>query len=137
MNLPDQRHALNVAYTALELAAGDCTVNRELLVKCALLHDIGKVKGDVSTSDKIITVILDKFCSDRARQWGRLGRGGRMDNLRHAVYIYYNHAARGAAMLRAIDAPGLVAEIVSRHHESPAAGEPAELKLLRAADSMH
>jgi putative nucleotidyltransferase with HDIG domain len=137
MNLPDQRHALNVAYTALELATIDCTVDQELLTKCALLHDVGKIKGDVSTADKIITVILDKVAPCWVRQWGRLGRGSKVANLRHAIYIYYNHAARGAAMLRELGAPELMAEIVSRHHQAPTTGEPAELQILRTADSLN
>ena len=137
MNLPDQRHALNVAYTALVLAAETEGFNQQLLLKCALLHDVGKVKGDVSTADKIITVILDKFVPRWSRSWGRLGRGGKIENLRHAVYIYYHHAARGAAMLKAAGICSQVTDIVARHHEAPAAGEPPELRLLRTADSLN
>lgn len=137
MNLPDQRHALNVAYTALALADGQAGLNQELLIKCALLHDVGKVKGDVSTADKIITVILDKFVPCWARDWGRQGRGGKLDNLRHAVYIYYNHAARGAVMLRSAGVSPQIADIIARHHEAPAEKEPPELTLLRRADSLH
>lgn len=137
MNLPDQRHALNVAYTALELAADKEGVDQKLLLKCALLHDVGKVKGDVSTADKIITVILDKFIPCWARNWGRLGRGGKLANLRHAVYIYYNHAARGAAMLSAAGINGQEIKIIARHHEAPVVGEPPELRLLRQADSLN
>ncbi|SDF31277.1 HDOD domain-containing protein [Sporomusa acidovorans] len=137
MNLPDQRHALNVAYTARKLATVQETINQELLIKCALLHDVGKIKGDVSTADKIITVILDKFVPAWAKSWGRMGRGGKIDNLRHAVYIYYNHAARGAAMLKAAGLPEQLIEIVARHHEAPAEGEPPELTLLRIADNLN
>lgn len=137
MNLPDQRHALNVAYTALELAAGHKDIDRQLLITCALLHDVGKVKGDVSTADKVLTVIFDKFSPDWAKQWGRLGRGSKIDNLRHAVYIYYNHAARGAAMLRAAGVPEKITEMIAKHHEAPAAGEPAELSLLKTADTLN
>lgn len=137
MNLPDQRHALNVAYTALELAADNEDVDQTLLLKCALLHDIGKVKGDVSTADKIITVILDTLIPRWAKSWGRLGRGGKVANLRHAMYIYYHHAARGAAMLKDAGISGQVTEIVARHHEAPSAGEPPELRLLRTADSLN
>lgn len=137
MNLPDQRHALNVAYTALKLAAGLKQVDKELLAKCALLHDVGKVKGDVSTTDKIITVLLDNFAPVWAKSWGRLGRGGKIENLRHAVYIYYNHAARGAAMLQSAGIPGEVTEMIARHHDAPAVDEPPELTLLKAADNLH
>ena len=137
MNLPDQRHALNVAYTALELADGQKQVDQELLIKCALLHDVGKVKGDVSTADKIITVILDKAAADWAKAWGRQGRGGKMANLRHAVYIYYHHAVRGADMLSAAGMSHQLTEIVAKHHEAPAVGEPPELTLLREADNLN
>ena len=137
MNLPDQRHALNVAYTALELAAQERGINQDLLLKCALLHDVGKVKGDVSTADKIITVILDKIAPDWVRKWGRSGRGGKIANLRHAVHTYYHHAARGAAMLSAAGVAAEITGIVARHHEAPADGEPPELRLLRTADSLN
>lgn len=137
MNLPDQRHALNVAYTALELADEQKQVDQELLIKCALLHDVGKVKGDVSTADKIITVVLDTFTPQWAKSWGREGRGRKIANLRHAVYIYYNHAARGSAMLAAAGMPLHITEIIARHHEAPAVGEPPELTLLRAADNLN
>ena len=137
MNLPDQRHALNVAYSALELAGRQKQVDQELLVKCALLHDVGKVKGDVSTADKIITVILDKAAPEWAKAWGREGRGGKLANLRHAVYIYYHHAKRGAAMLSAAGMSHQLTEIIAKHHEAPAVGEPPELTLLREADNLN
>ncbi|CQR75172.1 HD domain protein [Sporomusa ovata DSM 2662] len=137
MNLPDQRHALNVAYTALKLAAGQAVVNQELLIQCALLHDVGKVKGDVSTADKIITVIFDRFAPQWAKSWGQRGRGSKIDNLRHAVYIYYHHAERGAAMLTAAGLSPELTMLVARHHEAPAVGEPPELTLLKKADSLN
>lgn len=137
MNLPDQRHALNVAYTALKLAAGQADVNQELLIQCALLHDVGKVKGDVSTADKIITVIFDRFAPQWAKSWGQMGRGSKIDNLRHAVYIYYHHAERGAAMLTAAGLSSKLTMLVARHHEAPAAGEPPELALLKKADGLN
>jgi putative nucleotidyltransferase with HDIG domain len=134
MNLPEQRHSLNVAYTALELAAGCETVNRELLLKAALLHDVGKVRGDISIADKVITVVADTLVPRMAYQWAREGRGGKLANLRHALYIYYHHAARGAALLSACSSPEVV-DLVSRHHLPPSENDSRELKLLRMADT--
>ena len=137
MNLPDQRHVLNVAQTALQLAKFQQKIDINLLVKCALLHDVGKVKNDVSTLDKIITVLGHKLSPQWARQWGRSGRGSKFDNVRHAFYIYFNHGARSAAMLAAINStPGLV-NIVAKHHEAPADDDPLELIILRKADNQH
>ncbi|MBC8016258.1 MAG: HDIG domain-containing protein [Sporomusaceae bacterium] len=137
MNLPDQRHVLNVASTALQLARQQENVDINLLVKCALLHDVGKIKGDVSTYDKIITVIGHSFFPKQAKEWGRLGRGTRLDNIRHAFYIYYHHARRSAAMLRKIGTSSQVTEMIAKHHETPADHDPLELVLLRKSDDLH
>mgnify|MGYP003593150547 CR=1 FL=1 len=136
MNLPDKRHVLNVAYTAMKLAACVDDVNKLLLIRCALLHDAGKQQGDVSTWDKIAAVLAYNIAPRWARQWARYGRGTKIANLRHAFHIYFHHAARSAEMLRAL---GLEAEaaIVARHHDAPQPGEPIELTLLRQADDLH
>ena len=138
MNLPDQRHVLNVAYTALHLAKQQKHhVDVVLLVRCALLHDVGRVKGDISTIDKIITVIGDYLFSNWMRKWGKQGRGGKISNLRHAFYVYFHHAAISAAMLRAIDESPEVVNIIAKHHKAPAENDPLELMLLRKSDNMH
>lgn len=137
MNRPDQRHALNVAYTALELAKEYENVDTTLLVKCALLHDVGKIKGDVSTMDKVITVMGHRLAPRWAKNWGRLGRGNRLRNIRHAFYIYFNHSRRSARMLKAIDACPKMIEIVGKHHEAPVKSDPLELALLRKSDDEH
>lgn len=138
MNLPDQRHALNVAYTAAKLAASHRPeVDGELLARCALLHDVGKVKGDVSTWDKIITVAAHYVAPGWARRWGKQGRGGAVANLRHAFYTYYHHPERGVALLAAVGTQERVLEIIRRHHEMPEVGEPLELTILRDADDLN
>lgn len=134
MAVPDQRHALNVAYTALSLAVVDPRVDRALLVKCALLHDVGKKRGDVSTLDKILTVLVHRLRPHWVEKIAAPGRGGRVRNIRHAFYIYRHHPARSAALVRQAGTAPAVADIISRHHEAPARGEPPELTLLREAD---
>ncbi|GMA97903.1 HD domain-containing protein [Pelosinus sp. IPA-1] len=137
MNVPDQRHALNVAYTALDLAKSHPKIDAILLVKCALLHDVGKIKNDVSTFDKIITVIGHRLAPSWAKKWGRLGRGNKLSNLRHAFYVYFHHAERSAAMLRDIGECPQIIEIVRIHHKTPAENDPLELVILRKSDNMH
>ncbi|MGI6092566.1 MAG: HD domain-containing protein [Veillonellaceae bacterium] len=137
MNLPDQRHALNVAYSALKLALGQPQINSTILIKSALLHDVGKVKGDVSTIDKILTVIAHKLNGKWAKQWGRAGKGTILNNMRHAFYIYFHHPERSAALLSAINEDPRVVEIVGIHHKAPADTDPPELRILKMADNMH
>lgn len=136
MNLPDQRHALNVAYTSLDLARNK-TLDLTVLIKSALLHDVGKVKGDVSTLDKIITVMAHKLAPRWAKGWGRLGRGTKVDNLRHAFYTYFKHPELSAAALKRIGSNSQIIDIVSKHHKAPEKSDPPELTILKAADDMH
>lgn len=136
MNLPDQYHSLAVARTALALAQPRQDINARLLARLALLHDVGKVKGDVSTWDKILTVLLHRLAPG-ARRWGQEGRGGRLANVRHAIHVYYHHPERSARLLRAAGAGEELAALVRRHHKAPEAGEPPELTLLRQADDLH
>lgn len=137
MNLPDQRHAVSVAHTARTLAAGRPDADIVLLTRCALLHDVGKVKGDVSTFDKTFAVVAHRLAPGAATRWGRQGRGGRVANLRHALHVYFHHPERSATRLEAIGADARLVGIVRRHHEPPEPGEPVELTLLRQADDMH
>lgn len=137
MNLPDQRHVLNVAYTALQLTVNQENIDENLLITCALLHDVGKVKGDVSTMDKIMTVIGHKVSPLWAQKWGRLGRGNKLKNLRHAFYIYFHHAQRSANMLQEIGTKPQVVDIVAKHHKTPADQDPLELVLLRKSDDLN
>ena len=137
MNVPEQRHALDVAYTAGKLAEAYAGIDRRLLLKSALLHDVGKVRGDISIPGKVITVIGDTVCPRWTRRLAREGRGGVISNLRHAFYIYYNHAARGADMLTGDGAQREVGELVRRHHEPVSEQDAPELKLLKIADDLN
>lgn len=137
MNVPDQYHALQVAYTARSLAAGRSDVDRGLLLKCALLHDVGKIKGDVSTFDKVAAVVAHRLAPGLAESWGRPGRGGKVDNLRHALHVYFHHPERSVALLAGVGDDERLTAIIRRHHQPPAVGEPPELTILRAADERH
>lgn len=137
MNVPDQRHVLNVAYTALRLAEGRTDIDDAILIKCALLHDVGKIKGDVSTFDKIFTVLGHYIAPGWVLRLGRLGRGNKLDNLRHAFYIYFHHADRSADMVLENGTDARVADIIRSHHKTPADNDPPELRILQAADELN
>ena len=126
MEIVDQYHCLHVAYTLERLVIEDAQrIDREFLLRCALLHDIGRVKGDMSLFGKVfvvlITALLPSFADDLERKGS------------HLLYIYRHHAEIGAKKLQDI---GLYreAKIVAKHHSTPSANDPAELRLLRIAD---
>ena len=132
MHRADQRHALNVAQTAMQLADAfereheGTHVDRSLLERCALLHDVGRRKGDLNIFGKVFCVLLVHYFPARSQAWAN-------DGTSKMLAVYYHHPQIGAEMLRSL---GFMqeADIIARHHSSAAGGEPIELRLLREAD---
>jgi putative nucleotidyltransferase with HDIG domain len=137
MNLPDQQHALKVVYTAITIAIGRQDIDKETLYKAALLHDVGRVKGDLSTIDKVIAVLANKFAPAQARKWGRFGRGGKLANLKHALFVFYNHPLLGAALLKEVGVSDKVIDLVAQHHLAETTEDTPELNILRQADKLN
>ena len=130
MHRADQRHALNVARTAMTLADererdGVC-VNRKLLERCALLHDVGRRRGDLDIFGKVACVLLVHYFPERSKRWAEDGTSA-------MLRVYYHHPEIGAELLRGI---GLFEEasIIEHHHVSANVRDSLELCLLRDAD---
>ena len=127
MSVADQCHSLRTAYKVERLIIEDKRgVDREFLIRCALLHDVGRQAGDLTIRGKIFVVLVTTFAPRLAR---RLEENGN-----HALFIYHNHAAIGAQKIQRI---GLFkeAKIIAKHHAPPKPDDPLELKLLRLADN--
>lgn len=139
MHPADQVHALNVARTVLELAAGEAGggADQELLLRCALLHDIGRQRGSMDVWGKVLAVLADKWLPEKLWQKFLRTEGKALkEKPGYALYVYREHPRLGAAMLESV---GLREEagIILRHHEPMREGEPAELVLLRRADALN
>ena len=127
MSVPDQVHSLRTAYTIERLIIEDKRgVNREFLIRCALLHNVGRKAGDLTIGGKIFVVLITTLAPKFAK---RLEINGN-----HALYIYHHHAELGGQKLQRI---GLFkeAKIIAKHHAPPKPEDPLELKLLRLADN--
>ena len=127
MSVADQCHSLRTAYTIERLVIEDKRgVDREFLIRCALLHDVGRKAGDLTIRGKIFVVLVTNFAPQFAE---RLELNGNRE-----LYVYHHHAELGAQKLQRI---GLFkeAKIIAKHHSPPKANDPIELKLLRLADN--
>ncbi len=137
MHVADQRHVLNVAYTALELAKDASGVDRELLVRCCLLHDVGRVKGTLDVWGKVWTVLANKFLPAKMRFALEKDQGGSLwQKPGYALYVHRRHPEMGAAKLESLGFER-EAEIIRLHHKPEAPGDAEELKILRRADALN
>ena len=126
MSIPDQFHSLQVAYTIERFVIEDKkNIDREFLIRCALLHDCGRVRGDMSIAGKVFTVLVTNLFPTFA---DKLELGGNK-----LIYIYRHHAEIGARKLQKLSLYK-EAKIIARHHSPPTEKDPKELKLLRLAD---
>jgi putative nucleotidyltransferase with HDIG domain len=133
MHVADQRHALNTAreikrlYFALSASEQD-GLQLDFLIRCALLHDVGRKKGMLDVWGKVLTVLLVYFFPKRSQRWSE---GNSF--IGHMLYIYFHHPSIGAEALRRIGMKE-EAEVIARHHSAETANDDAALKLLRIAD---
>ena len=80
--------------------------NRNLLMKSALLHDIGKITKRLNVIDKSIIVILNKLTK------------GKLKSIKKAkkIQCYYNHSSYGYEILKDIIDDTVILDIVKNHH---------------------
>lgn len=132
MHEADQRHALNVARTAREMAAGQ-DADLALLTRAALLHDVGRERGMLNVWGKVAAVLLAKLPLEIKERpeirhfWERPG---------FILYVSRHHGELGARKLAAL---GLTqeAEMARLHHAPEHEDDSEELKLLRRADELN
>ncbi len=136
MHPADQMHCYRVAMTALRLQKDLGEGDGALLVRAALLHDIGRKKGELDIWGKVLTVLLVHFFPKFSQRVARRGASAPCPKLFRLLYIYFQHPSIGAQQLKTI---GLDAEaaLVAHHHASPSIDDSIELTLLRQADELN
>jgi hypothetical protein len=122
MSIVDQRHSLDVYYTALKLLSDFPEADPSLTKRAVLLHDLGKSRFCLSLFDRILATLPRPFV-----------RGFFPSKAAH-VFAYRDLH------------PGLSAEMVlderlkpwvKVHYEKVNEEDPPELKILKIADRMN
>ena len=139
MSLPDQAHALNVAHTAENILRHEAMgqkINETLLIRAALLHDIGRTNSDMNTWGKVAAVLLHNFFPVLAKKLSASYRPSTGWWLQRVMYVYFHHPDIGAKKLNNL---GLVKEaaLVAGHHATPKTSDEPELTILRQADELN
>lgn len=135
MDLPTQTHCIRVAQTCLKLLPKDKKVNLNVLIKAALLHDIGKPANFIRTIDRVLIVLLSTFLPQTYNK---------ILNIKSSDYHIFNafkahakHPTRGAAIARKQKINNEIIYLIESHHRSINHDDTWELKLLKKADEMN
>ncbi|MFO7544602.1 MAG: HD domain-containing protein [Trueperaceae bacterium] len=116
---PERVHAIDVARCVLRKRPDAPAV----LVRAALLHDVGKLGSPHHVVWRVLTHLLPE---------PKLPAEPRMRGLAGARQARRHHAAYGAEAIRRAGGGEDVADLVQRHHDSIATGDAA---ILRACDA--
>ncbi|MDF2883659.1 MAG: metal dependent phosphohydrolase [Clostridiaceae bacterium] len=101
----DQKHSLRVAYK-VKVLCKESNISDKILVKAALLHDIGKVECSLGVIDKSILVIADKILKGNLKKFKNIKK----------VNTYYNHAESGYEILKKYDYDKKFLNLIRNHH---------------------
>ena len=112
----EQKHCVRIAKDIESLIDNketkdyDILNNKNLLIKSALVHDIGKSKKRLNVIDKSIIVILNKLTN------------GKLKNIEKSkkIQCYYNHSIYGYEILKDMIDNEIILDIVKNHHSNNA-----------------
>lgn len=127
----DQRHTLKVARYLLHEVAFRRGIDTERLIQAALLHDSGKVRGEIKNRHRLIVGFLRRFAPELLK---KLALRDRKHPLRYACYVDRIHPERGAYMAVSLGIDPAVAELIQKHHAPVGASQQPEFHYLKIAD---
>lgn len=131
MSTSDQRHAYRV-YTLLR-ASGHSDAD---LLAAALLHDVGKIRVDLSAWDRTVAVLGETLLPQKAKAWGDGEAGG----WRRTFVVREQHASWGAILAVEAGSREDVIDLILRHQDPLSlngSGEDERLALLQWADDQN
>ena len=135
MNLNDQYHALAVARTVLNQASYLPGLKLKLLIKAALLHDVGKVEGDLSPFSRLLVGLIRRARPSLRRRLAFSDHYSFWERIRYGFYVDLVHPSRGAHMAKIFGIEDSVVEMIRHHHDPPYEGQSSELTWLQLADT--
>jgi putative nucleotidyltransferase with HDIG domain len=134
MPLTDQKHCINTAYAVEILAHQKGKLNEKMLIKVALLHDIGKVVAPPSLKHRVYSALIECFLPFLIPFLAKRGKKQHASRLCRAVYIKKEHGVLGAELLKELNWGEGPLFLISHHHDEPEEKEQPELTILRTAD---
>ncbi|MBU3182205.1 HDIG domain-containing metalloprotein [Clostridium psychrophilum] len=119
----EQKHCINVARDVL-LTCNQRNLKSDVLIKVALLHDIGKIYNKMNPIEKSIMVIMNNITNGKIRAGCKKNKN---------VNMYYNHGIIGYNLLKKYGYDDRFLFLVKNHHNDNIIGD-IELDLLKECD---
>lgn len=119
----EKAHAFKVAKD-VSVECSEKEENKNMLIKAALLHDIGKISGTLTPIDKSFLVVMDKISNGGLKKFCNIKK----------IDIYYNHADIGYNLLKRYGYDERFLYLIKNHHNSNIIGDK-ELNILKMCDS--
>lgn len=135
MNKVDKLHAISVARVLLAENPEMDDEMRQIVIKAALLHDIGKVEGDFGFWSRILVGFIRRIQPTLRGRLAKRRTFSYQSRLRYSFYVDLVHPARGAHMAKLFGIEPVVVELIRRHHDPPRYDRNHPLTLLQVADS--
>lgn len=124
LTISDQKHSINTAYAVKKACIGISKVNSKLLIKTALLHDIGKITCNSNAIIKSLLVLGDLLTSGKMKKFNNI----------NCIDVYYNHGNIGYTILKELKCDDKMLYLIKNHHDYKIKGN-IEMNLLRKYDN--
>lgn len=135
MSQADQLHSISVAKIVISEAGFIRGLNHQALVKAALLHDVGKVEGELSFFSRLAAGTIRRINPNWRNKLAVNSRKPFWGKIRYGFYVDMIHPARGSHMAKIFGIDDLVVKLIRHHHDPPSNDQAPELTWLQMADS--
>jgi putative nucleotidyltransferase with HDIG domain len=126
LSIMDQKHCVNTAKDIKKVCeARNYNLDKDRMVKIALLHDIGKIQYKMNIIEKSLIVILNKLTKGKIKKYRKV----------KCINIYYNHPNIGYNLLKKYNYEESFINTIKNHHNNDIIKDILELEVLRECDN--
>lgn len=114
LSVCEQKHSVNVARSVKEYCSkNECDIDSQILIKAALMHDIGKITARLGIIEKSLLVILNKLTNGKIKKLSKIKK----------IDVYYNHGDKGYNLLKDYNYDECFLYLIKNHHNSNIIGD--------------
>lgn len=123
LNEHEKKHCIKTAMDAEKICLKNNTYNK-ILIKAALLHDIGKIEYSTNLIEKSFMVVLNKLFKEKMKKYKKY----------KVVDVFYNHPENGYKILKKYNYDERFLYLIKNHHNNDIIGDK-ELDILKQCDN--